>query len=43
MEKINKQGQDFTFVRMGNLPPLLPNVMPLVNRFFAEMSKKHQF
>jgi hypothetical protein len=36
MEKIyihNKQEQDFTFVRISNLPALLPN---------AEMSKKRQ-
>jgi hypothetical protein len=25
------------FVRMGNLPALLPNATPLVSRFFAEM------
>jgi hypothetical protein len=34
--------QHFTFVRMGNLPTLLPNATPLVRRFFAEMSKKRQ-
>jgi hypothetical protein len=27
---------------MGNLPALLPNATPLVSRFLAEMSKKHQ-
>jgi hypothetical protein len=27
---------------MCNLPALLPNTMPLVSRFFAEMSKKRQ-
>jgi hypothetical protein len=35
-----QQEQHFTFVRMGNA--LLPNAMPLVSRFFAEMSKKRQ-
>jgi hypothetical protein len=38
----NKQAQHFTFVSMGNLPALLPNATPLVNRFFAGMSKKRQ-
>jgi hypothetical protein len=27
---------------MGNLPVLLPNAMPLVSRFLAEMSMKRQ-
>jgi hypothetical protein len=45
MEKVykNKQEQYFTFVRMGNIPALLPNGTPLVSRFFSEMSKKRQF
>jgi hypothetical protein len=30
MEKKNKQEQHFTFVRMGNLPALLPNATPLL-------------
>jgi hypothetical protein len=30
--------EHFTFVRMGNLPALLPNVTPLVSRFFGELS-----
>jgi hypothetical protein len=39
----NKQEQHFTFVRMDNLPALLPNATPLVSRFFGEISKKCQF
>jgi hypothetical protein len=35
--------QHFTFVRMGNLPALLPNTTPLVSRIFGEMSKKRRF
>jgi hypothetical protein len=35
----NKKEKHFTFVGMDNLPALLPNVTPLVSRFFAEMSK----
>jgi hypothetical protein len=27
---------------MDYLPALLPNAMPLISRFFSEMSKKHQ-
>jgi hypothetical protein len=27
---------------MGNLPAVLPNAMPLVSRFFGEISKKRQ-
>jgi hypothetical protein len=42
MYKINTYEQYLTFGRMGNLPALLPNAMPLVIRFFAEMSKKRQ-
>jgi hypothetical protein len=38
----DKQDHHFRFVRMGNLPALLPNATPLVMRFFAEMSKKRQ-
>jgi hypothetical protein len=38
----NKQEQHFRFVRMGNVPVLLPNATPLVGRFFVEISKKHQ-
>jgi hypothetical protein len=37
-----KREQHFTFVRMGNLPTLLPNATPLVSRFFVEISKKRQ-
>jgi hypothetical protein len=43
MEKIYKQEQDFTFVRMSNLKVLLTNATPLVHRFFGEMSNKRQF
>jgi hypothetical protein len=43
MEKIYKiNEQHFTFVKMGNLPALLPNATPPVRRFFSEMSKKRQ-
>jgi hypothetical protein len=38
--KINKSNIFITFVRMGDLPVLLPNATPLVSRCFAEMSKK---
>jgi hypothetical protein len=37
------QEQHFTFVKLGNLPALLPNATPLVNRLFTEMSKKRQW
>jgi hypothetical protein len=44
MEKIYKiEEQHFTFVRIGNLPALLPNATPLGSRFFGEMSNKRQF
>jgi hypothetical protein len=39
---LNKQEQHFTFVRMSNLPAVLPNATSLVTKFFAEMSKKRQ-
>jgi hypothetical protein len=42
-ENLIKQEQHFTFVRLGNLPALLPNATPLVSRFFGKMSKKCQF
>jgi hypothetical protein len=32
----------FIFVRMSNLPGLLPDATPLVTRFLAEISKKRQ-
>jgi hypothetical protein len=39
MEKMYKiKNQHFTFVRICNLPALLPNATPLVSRFFAKMS-----
>jgi hypothetical protein len=36
----NKQEQNFAFVKMCNLPALLPNATLLLSRFFAEMTKK---
>jgi hypothetical protein len=36
----NKQEQHFTFVRMGNLPTLLPNATPLVSKFFSKNVKE---
>jgi hypothetical protein len=41
--QIMKKEQHFTFVKMDNLPALLPNAIPLVSRFFVEMSNKRQF
>jgi hypothetical protein len=39
--KINKSNI-LHFVRVGNLPALLPNATLLVSRFFAKMSKKRR-